>query len=171
MSNGNAKGKPVRAAPDDAWDFQSGGGRGGIRTHGRFLADARFRVECLKPDSATLPFCKIDNSVDVRRRYYETRASDCKLALQSCGDFGEKAPVFGLRSHLTRKAWKAKKCYKFWLAFGPFCTASCISAGRKLPYLVINRRHPVLTGCWLLCCLVNQSYSQVLTALSCHDST
>ena len=31
------------------------GGRGGIRTHGRFLADARFRVECLKPDSATLP--------------------------------------------------------------------------------------------------------------------
>jgi hypothetical protein len=31
------------------------GGRGGIRTHGG-LPHARFRVECLKPDSATLPF-------------------------------------------------------------------------------------------------------------------
>jgi hypothetical protein len=30
------------------------GGRGGIRTHGGF-PHARFRVECLKPDSATLP--------------------------------------------------------------------------------------------------------------------
>src|SRR5439155_6777644 len=29
-------------------------GRGGIRTHGEF-PHARFRVECLKPDSATLP--------------------------------------------------------------------------------------------------------------------
>ena len=33
--------------------FQNGG-RGGIRTHGGF-PHARFRVECLKPDSATLP--------------------------------------------------------------------------------------------------------------------
>ena len=30
------------------------GGRGGIRTHGG-SPHARFRVECLKPDSATLP--------------------------------------------------------------------------------------------------------------------
>ncbi len=34
--------------------FYSGNGRGGIRTHGGF-PHARFRVECLKPDSATLP--------------------------------------------------------------------------------------------------------------------
>ncbi len=34
--------------------FQEGTGRGGIRTHGGF-PHARFRVECLKPDSATLP--------------------------------------------------------------------------------------------------------------------
>src|SRR5437773_11106585 len=32
-------------------------GRGGIRTHGGF-PHARFRVECLKPDSATLPVTK-----------------------------------------------------------------------------------------------------------------
>src|SRR5438094_158650 len=35
-----------------------GRGRGGIRTHGGF-PHARFRVECLKPDSATLPRCRI----------------------------------------------------------------------------------------------------------------
>ena len=35
-------------------DFENGG-RGGIRTHGE-LPHVRFRVECLKPGSATLPF-------------------------------------------------------------------------------------------------------------------
>jgi hypothetical protein len=34
--------------------FERANGRGGIRTHGGF-PHARFRVECLKPDSATLP--------------------------------------------------------------------------------------------------------------------
>ena len=34
---------------------EENGGRGGIRTHGWLLANARFRVECLQPDSATLP--------------------------------------------------------------------------------------------------------------------
>jgi hypothetical protein len=34
--------------------LDDGNGRGGIRTHGGF-PHARFRVECLKPDSATLP--------------------------------------------------------------------------------------------------------------------
>jgi hypothetical protein len=44
------------------------GGRGGIRTHGG-LPHARFRVECLKPDSATLPFTSItrQNAVIMRR--------------------------------------------------------------------------------------------------------
>src|SRR3954468_22540141 len=37
------------------------GGRGGIRTHGGF-PHARFRVECLKPDSATLPFTREENA-------------------------------------------------------------------------------------------------------------
>src|SRR5215467_15303000 len=40
-------------------------GRGGIRTHGG-LPHARFRVECLKPDSATLP-CLQDRHSDVIR--------------------------------------------------------------------------------------------------------
>ena len=37
-----------------SWLLYDGNGRGGIRTHGGF-PHARFRVECLKPDSATLP--------------------------------------------------------------------------------------------------------------------
>ncbi len=41
---------PIAAANPAKQD----GGRGGIRTHGGF-PHARFRVECLKPDSATLP--------------------------------------------------------------------------------------------------------------------
>jgi hypothetical protein len=49
------------------------GGRGGIRTHGRFLADARFRVECLKPDSATLPKKRIRLHEDQRRRAVNMR--------------------------------------------------------------------------------------------------
>jgi hypothetical protein len=37
--------------------YHEGNGRGGIRTHGGF-PHARFRVECLKPDSATLPIAR-----------------------------------------------------------------------------------------------------------------
>src|SRR5438132_10463295 len=56
------------------------GGRGGIRTHGG-LPQARFRVECLKPDSATLPFLHDRQSADrsrTERVYYETTRSLCK---------------------------------------------------------------------------------------------
>src|SRR5882724_2093723 len=46
------------------------GGRGGIRTHGGF-PHARFRVECLKPDSATLPLRKKERRTSsVQRKYY-----------------------------------------------------------------------------------------------------
>src|SRR5882672_69830 len=51
------------------------GGRGGIRTHGGF-PHARFRVECLKPDSATLPLRKKEHRTvngptsSVRRKYH-----------------------------------------------------------------------------------------------------
>jgi hypothetical protein len=43
------------------------GGRGGIRTHGG-LPHARFRVECLKPDSATLPVNREKLTPNVQRR-------------------------------------------------------------------------------------------------------
>src|SRR5437016_1036275 len=59
-----------------------GGGRGGIRTHGG-LPHARFRVECLKPDSATLPFSQDRHPADrflLERVYYEARAIICKSA-------------------------------------------------------------------------------------------
>src|SRR5438045_8006796 len=46
------------------------GGRGGIRTHGGF-PHARFRVECLKPDSATLPIARYCQSY-FRMRNFQT---------------------------------------------------------------------------------------------------
>src|SRR6266404_2374581 len=46
-------------ASEAANPAEQDGGRGGIRTHGGF-PHARFRVECLKPDSATLP-CRKKN--------------------------------------------------------------------------------------------------------------
>src|SRR4029434_7892474 len=77
------------------------GGRGGIRTHGG-LPHARFRVECLKPDSATLPnrsilsilFCaaqlsdaapslqrqSIARSGDSGRLLWNESARQCKLS-------------------------------------------------------------------------------------------
>src|SRR5260370_42201203 len=59
------------------------GGRGGIRTHGG-LPHARFRVECLKPDSATLPSLQDRHASDrsgKERVYYEATMTICKLAL------------------------------------------------------------------------------------------
>src|SRR5438874_1307109 len=47
------------------------GGRGGIRTHGGFPHD-RFRVECLKPDSATLPLRKKERRTSSVQRKYHT---------------------------------------------------------------------------------------------------
>jgi hypothetical protein len=46
--------------------FYEENGRGGIRTHGG-LPHARFRVECLKPDSATLP-CRNKKTPNARLR-------------------------------------------------------------------------------------------------------
>jgi hypothetical protein len=54
------KGEAIRKQIDAALvaaRARRNGGRGGIRTHGG-LPHARFRVECLKPDSATLPLRK-----------------------------------------------------------------------------------------------------------------
>jgi hypothetical protein len=53
------------------------GGRGGIRTHGG-LPHARFRVECLKPDSATLPKIDIVQCDAEERGNYQTVRPLCK---------------------------------------------------------------------------------------------
>ncbi len=51
---------------ESKWEY----GRGGIRTHGEF-PHARFRVECLKPDSATLPVARYCQSY-FRMRNFQT---------------------------------------------------------------------------------------------------
>src|SRR6476469_3106295 len=62
------------------------GGRGGIRTHGG-LPHARFRVECLKPDSATLPFRNKKTSKPAcakKLRRGKRRTSNIQSAFASC---------------------------------------------------------------------------------------
>src|SRR5205085_9169087 len=56
-------------------------GRGGIRNHGGF-PHARFRVECLKPDSATLPLRKKERRTSsVQRKYHTGILSARRLCL------------------------------------------------------------------------------------------
>ena len=55
------------------------GGRGGIRTHGGF-PHARFRVECLKPDSATLPLRKKERRTSSVQRKYHADDPVCGMA-------------------------------------------------------------------------------------------
>ena len=61
-------------------------GRGGIRTHGG-LPHARFRVECLKPDSATLPCRNKKTSKPAcakKLRRGKRRTSNIQSAFASC---------------------------------------------------------------------------------------
>jgi hypothetical protein len=53
------------------------GGRVGFEPHGRVVTDARFRVECLKPDSATL-LCIRQKTPSAKRR---SSKADCNLRL------------------------------------------------------------------------------------------
>ncbi len=61
-------------------------GRGGIRTHGGF-PHARFRVECLKPDSATLPRARYCRS------YFGMRNSQVFLVCR-VAEFAQRSAYF-----------------------------------------------------------------------------
>src|SRR4029078_693279 len=83
-----------------------GGGRGGIRTHGGF-PHARFRVECLKPDSATLP-CgekKTPNPPTLEASAWQaSNVQHPKLHASVAQTF---APVWPLGGELSRAAQEA----------------------------------------------------------------
>src|SRR5438477_5470692 len=77
---------------------KNNGGRGGIRTHGGF-PHARFRVECLKPDSATLPLRKKERRTSsVQRKYHTGILSARRLRLLAA-----TSPGLGL-------AWRVPSC-------------------------------------------------------------
>src|SRR6266403_5311620 len=96
------------------------GGRGGIRTHGG-LPHARFRVECLKPDSATLPF--------FANRRFPALIINCTGVIVNSG---------------LRKTG-IQKCYNFRLASGAFGTAYCVSAGQRPLLLVVDSISQVIS--------------------------
>src|SRR2546423_103092 len=78
------------------------GGRGGIRTHGGF-PHARFRVECLKPGSATLPRQKKE------RRTFNVQhpTSNASLADRSRSQKGQSLIIAeqGVSSRLCDLPW------------------------------------------------------------------
>jgi hypothetical protein len=97
------------------------GGRGGIRTHGGFLAHARFRVECLKPDSATLPDrTEKGPTLNARRPTFSVHNSNT-----TCFAFGSLASVNilfrGTGTAEALLAWLAAVCFEFgdWRAAAP----------------------------------------------------
>ena len=140
------------------------GGRGGIRTHGGF-PHARFRVDCLKPDSATLPL----RTVNVQHR-----ASDASITrtIRSAAwlDLAWWASLAS-RAGLGRRSFRpheAKKCNNFRLAISAKFTASCMSTRTATLLLVVDRYSQVLGAA------VHQ-YSQLIRKpqplLYRHDST
>jgi hypothetical protein len=134
------------------WKNQ-GSGRGGIRTHGGF-PHARFRVECLKPGSATLPFGQKKTSNGQRR----TSNIECNFLRDWAFDVGRWA--FAFRQSRCcgthRSACRAneyepqsapdetKKCYNFSLAKSAQITASCVSTRTATLLLVVDGYSQVL---------------------------
>ena len=137
-----------------------GNGRGGIRTHGGF-PHARFRVECLKPDSATLP-------IDRRKRRAGFGAASVERATSNvackCGTDNHVA-VRVWSSAFRRRMWRAlnkgrvnvelrttqavcasrgEKCYNLRLAKAAVRTASCISTRTATLLLVVDGYSQVL---------------------------
>ncbi len=114
----------ARVPPRDDDDLSvrenQNGGRGGIRTHGG-LPHARFRVECLKPDSATLPF--------FANRRFPALIINCTGVIVNSG---------------LRKTG-IQKCYNFRLASGAFGTAYCVSAGQRPLLLVVDSISQVIS--------------------------
>jgi hypothetical protein len=129
-------------------------GRGGIRTHGGF-PHARFRVECLKPDSATLPW-KEKKTPNVQRPTLNVQRKpsfDIVIVFWAFGilhwlfasDFDIRIGNFVITSKLWPGQVKdapgegrspAEKCYNFMLAM-PVPGAACCMSNRTATLLLV----------------------------------
>src|SRR5215468_5196652 len=134
--------------------YNEGNGRGGIRTHGG-LPHARFRVECLKPDSATLPPAKKQRrTLNVQHptsnanaiREVERNADDPRGSCLTGGSFAEGVLMLRIRDNLAGRivCLTTKKCYNFRLAKPAKRTASCVSTRTATLLLVVDRYSQVL---------------------------
>src|SRR5262245_24822349 len=130
------------------------GGRGGIRTHGG-LPHARFRVECLKPDSATLPPAKKERrTLNVQHPTSNANAirEDERDADNPRRFVSDRRLVAGESlCCLSPISWQTglvclttKKCYNFRLAKRAERTASCVSTRTATLLLVVDRYSQVL---------------------------
>ena len=110
------------------------GGRGGIRTHGG-LPHARFRVECLKPDSATLPIARYCRS------YFGMRnaSTDLKFAKPR---YDRSVSATRWTRTLTDGGVETRIVSRFWLAAAELTSAT----SRLLRRRWLGKR----TGAWAL---------------------
>jgi hypothetical protein len=143
--------------------LHEGGGRGGIRTHGGF-PHARFRVECLKPDSATLPLRKrTSNPPTPKASAWQTlnvqhQTTNASITQISCLRGGRACYQHSWTSrgeflHEPCRPWqtglfasRGQKCYNFRLAMSGKFTASCVSTRTATLLLVVDRYSQVLGG-------------------------
>src|SRR6266542_3624096 len=142
------------------------GGRGGIRTHGGF-PHARFRVECLKPDSATLPQWQKNSepayaeSFGVASAQRPTSNIECNHV--RCWTLSVGRWMFRLsrQKRILLQAWRPRCCGKKMLQF-----YACHACARGCILYIQPDSHAItcclllLTGCWRRCTPVFAPYSK-----------
>src|SRR5262252_2379660 len=88
-----------------------GSGRGGIRTHGGF-PHARFRVECLKPDSATLPRQTKRRTINVQHSTFDASMNGGILCVRGTANSPPANSMAGspcaILSPKQRHHWQAR---------------------------------------------------------------
>jgi hypothetical protein len=154
-------------------------GRGGIRTHGG-LPHARFRVECLKPDSATLPngsilsilFCdaQLSDAAPSSQRHSIARSEYSGRLLRNGSarhrGASQRYPSFRCRA-FPSESKISEKCYNFRLARALLRAAYCVSQGRLRNYLLLTGVHRLLAPLFTIIRIL----FRISSPLHRHDST
>jgi hypothetical protein len=125
--------------------LNEGNGRGGIRTHGGF-PHARFRVECLKPDSATLPKGQKKTpkrpTSNIQRRMQTLCEIGCVMRTILSAKMGVGLHWSGVEILSCWQTWfvflTGQKCYNFRLAMPSPGAAYCMSEGQPTLLLVVH---------------------------------
>jgi hypothetical protein len=142
------------------------GGRGGIRTHGGF-PHARFRVECLKPDSATLPIARHCRS------YFRMRNSQTVLAFAKA-----KHDTSVSMARCTDRGIETWIIYKFRRPIGDFEAYNLVADelwrrsrdsggcyGTDEGYIDASGQ----SGCWVVWVMLPEAKNVTILGLPCPD--
>src|SRR5438874_1455354 len=142
---------PIAAANPAKQD----GGRGGIRTHGGF-PHARFRVECLKPDSATLPQWQ-EKTSNAQRRTSNLECNSVRHWAFGVGRFICQAKYYLCFQYNDGVAWGDMRCAPASPKMLQFLT--CHARGRGCILCVQPDSHAIT------CCLLLTGIHRLLAPL------